>query len=59
MEEETKPVICQSCQYEFGLGDKIYLLHIWVFRRDLCKSCMDRVMGVIDSFQKSEQIASL
>lgn len=41
-------LICEKCGHEFQMGETIYLLHLYIYTKDLCAKCRDAVMEFIN-----------
>lgn len=52
-EEVKEKPFCHKCGHIFDLGDKIYLLRIWILGRSLCLICKDKVVAFIDTSPKN------
>jgi len=50
---------CDGCQRLFTLGDKIYIFHLWLMRKDFCVTCKDKVFIFMETLKPTNTIAQI
>jgi hypothetical protein len=56
----TSEAKCSKCQRPFGqLGDTIHIIHIGIYRRDVCSNCKELVLDYIDGEEVEDEINNI